>query len=184
MKTSKEVFHRGERDELRSRSHDVAGGLKAAALKKKEEETQKVSASQDHLENHRFTADEINTESAEGDNRRVVVLHPGGDHFSELWAIWRRPWLADEATKPEAQHAFIEACNHPDPEVRADPVEIIERARNWVIDFPDDPRFLPKLSTWLAGRGWETEPPPPRHRRRDRKISAAEWMLYHGEVTS
>jgi DNA-binding Lrp family transcriptional regulator len=144
---SKEGAVKREREaSLRSHPPDVDGALKGAAPSKEKKE------------------DAPKKEIAD---RRVVVLHPGGDHFNELSAIWRRGWAQDDApnNRAEAQRAFIEACNHPDPDVRADPIEILEAARSWIAGFPEDPSFLPKLVTWLEARGWETE--PPRRRGRD-----------------
>ena len=134
-----------EREREDAHALDVAGALKGAASSKEKKEDQARKETTD---------------------RRVVVLHTGGDHFAQVWAIWRRGYVQDDApsNKAEAQRAFIKACNHPDPEVRTDPAEIVARARSWIERFPDEPRFLPKLIDWLEGRGWETEPPESRRR--------------------
>ena len=178
MGSSKEEPHRGERVELRSPSHDVAPALNGGAPSKQE-----ITSSQETKKPQTHIASDTHREGQPFRENVVVPLHAGGDHFDELWGIWRRGHLADAATKPEAQRAFIQACNHPDPEVRADPAEIVARARSWIERFPDEPRYLPKLIVWLEERGWETEPPSRhrdnRYRRNGGKADLALLTLQH-----
>jgi len=77
------------------------------------------------------------------------------ERFNELRAIWARPWVEDDAAD---QRAFEVACREVAPE------DIIDAARTHVAA-ADAPRYLPSLAKWLAGRGWEKEPPPKRARR-------------------
>jgi hypothetical protein len=81
------------------------------------------------------------------------------DRFSELLAIWQRPYGEDKAA---ASVAFIEACCG-EPAI-AD--EIIASARRWVAARPPDK--LQKLPTWLAQGAWQNQPPT---RRRNGKVS-------------
>jgi hypothetical protein len=65
--------------------------------------------------------------------------------------------------------AYAEACRH------AEPAEILAGAQAWAAAF-HEPRFLPNLAKWLAGRSW-AKPPPQKRERRPRKRSHAEVML-------
>jgi hypothetical protein len=187
MVSSKEETHKRERSADAHTPPDVAPALNGRAPSKKEKGKRSLTPEEDAPKkkigterDHYLCASETHKEGLPLRENVVVVLHTGGDHFNALWGIWRRGWAQDDApnNKAEAQRAFVKACNHPDPEVRADPQEIIERARSWVAGFPDEPRFLPKLVSWLAGRGWETEPPErrPRHYYRRGKPNTALMM--------
>jgi hypothetical protein len=76
--------------------------------------------------------------------------------FAELRALWLRPW-ADNDDR-EAMRSYVMALRDTDPDV------ILAAARACV-EAADAPRFLQKLSKWLADRGWE-KPPPLRARRK------------------
>jgi hypothetical protein len=79
----------------------------------------------------------------------------GGAKFSDLRAIWARPWADDDSAD---RRAFELACQEVAPD------DIIAAAQAWVAA-ADNPRFLPSLAKWLANRGWE-KPPPKRGRAR------------------
>ena len=76
---------------------------------------------------------------------------------------WRRPRA--DTDDDEALAVFTAATRSG---VRAD--KILDSARAWD-EGVDTARFLPSLTKWLTGRGWEKSPPgrdqPHRDRRRD-----------------
>ena len=76
-------------------------------------------------------------------------LADGKERFSELRAVWARPWADDDAAD---QRAFEAACREVAPKA------IIAAAAAHVAA-ADAPRFLPPLAKWLASRGWEKPPP-------------------------
>ncbi len=67
----------------------------------------------------------------------------------------KRPWADDDR---EARREFNAALDD-----GADPEVIIASVKEWV-RLADHPRFLPKLSKWLAGRCWQRDPPQRRTR--------------------
>jgi hypothetical protein len=71
------------------------------------------------------------------------------ERFSELRAIWARPWTDDVDAD---RWAFAQACQEVAPE------DIMAAAAAFVAA-ADAPRFLPPLARWLANRGWEKQPP-------------------------
>lgn len=73
--------------------------------------------------------------------------------FAELRALWRRPWVDNDDA--EAMAAYLEAIRE------ADPHDLMRAART-AVENCDAPRFLPSLSKWLNGRGWEKPPPEKR----------------------
>lgn len=85
--------------------------------------------------------------------------------FAELRELWRRPW--PDADDAEALAAFSAAMREG---VRAD--KILNAARAWV-EAADLPRFLPSLTKWLTGHGWEKSPPGRDRPQRDRARDAA-----------
>jgi hypothetical protein len=99
--------------------------------------------------------------------------------YSEVRAVWQRPWCDDQRAD---RLAFERACEE------GTPAEIIlDAAKAWVAA-ADAPRFLPPLARWLDGRGWERQPPQKarrsaapkdrhRHNGRKRDISAEFFKL-------
>ena len=76
-------------------------------------------------------------------------LSDGKERFSQLRAVWARPWADDDAAD---RRAFAQACREVAPD------DIIAAASAFVAA-ADAPRFLPPLAKWLAARGWEKPPP-------------------------
>jgi hypothetical protein len=90
-------------------------------------------------------------EKKEATGASVVVV----DAFAQLRATWVRPW--PDRDDWDARAAFADAC-------RSRPARaIIASASAWVAA-ADAPRFLPKLSTWLADACYLREPPKKRGR--------------------
>jgi hypothetical protein len=111
-----------------------------------------------------------------------------GQSFAVLRRAWVRPW--PDADGAEASRLYAAAWREVGPVV-------IQAAAEAFVAAADDPRFLPTLSKWLAGRGWE-KPPPQKTRTREaargngghrpsyrngryRRPSLAERMLALGE---
>jgi hypothetical protein len=99
------------------------------------------------------------------------------EKFTELRAVWARPWPDDDAAD---RRAFAQACAQ-----GATPDAIIAGAHPWVGAV--EPRFLPQLARWLANRGWEKPPPQrprrskqPRHQRHG-KVNAADPFFRLGD---
>jgi hypothetical protein len=82
--------------------------------------------------------------------------------LAELRTVWARPWLDD----PEADRRALEAALHDGADDLSIP-DLIEAARAWAAAV--EPRFLPPLAKWLAGRGW-LKPPPAKRGRGNSKI--------------
>jgi hypothetical protein len=82
-------------------------------------------------------------------------------NLAKLRAVWTRPWPDNDDR--EARRAFNAALDE-----GTDAETILAAARDWV-RCADAPRFLPKLSNWLAARGWEKEPPQRRARAQQRR---------------
>jgi hypothetical protein len=72
------------------------------------------------------------------------------DSYSELRAVWTRPWIEDEDADRRAYAAAIKKGAVPD--------EILEGARAWV-EAANAPRFLKPLAVWLDREGWRKPPP-------------------------
>jgi hypothetical protein len=91
------------------------------------------------------------------------------DRFPDLWALWssRRSWPDDdEAT---ARRSFVLECRE------AQPSDIMAAAQAWVSAV--EPRYLPKLSKWLLGRGF-LKLPPARRQRHGGNPALAERLLH------
>jgi hypothetical protein len=91
--------------------------------------------------------------------------------FAELWALWARPWLDDEA---EGWKAFIKATG-----AGADPADILAGAQTWTAAV--EPRFRKPLVKWLHGRGWE-KPPPQRRERKGGKPALTPMFIRLGRL--
>jgi hypothetical protein len=71
-----------------------------------------------------------------------------------LQRLWDRGWTTDASPGAQARlrQAWARACE------RTDAATIIEAAKLWVAA-ADAPRYLPKLTDWLDGDGWNGSPP-------------------------
>jgi hypothetical protein len=107
------------------------------------------------------------------------------DAFAQLRAVWSvRPWPVND--NAQAMAAYAHACREVAPDV------ILAAASAWVAAFEagDGVRYLPKLSDWLTGRGWERVPDKKRARagdghgnnfRRKEKADLCAMMVAMGE---
>ncbi|MBR1174867.1 helix-turn-helix domain-containing protein [Bradyrhizobium sp. KB893862 SZCCT0404] len=88
------------------------------------------------------------------------------DRFGELWSLWSeaRSWPDSALDEFIARRSFDLACRE------APPAIIIASASAWVDVV--EPRYLPTLSKWLLGRGWNKQPPG-RRQRNGGKVSAS-----------
>lgn len=93
----------------------------------------------------------------EEDQDSLAESHTHGGTFENLQAIWQRPW-------PDNEHAGRQAFDAARQDVA--PADIVEAAKTWVAAV--EPRYLPSLAKWLAGRGWE-KPPPQKASRKPKK---------------
>jgi hypothetical protein len=105
------------------------------------------------------------------------------EEFGALQAAWPRPWLDDVEVD---RAAFEWACREVVPAI------IIAAAAAW--GQAVEPRFLPPLAKWLAGRGWQKPPPQQakrarsnaasfgKTRRSGHKVDLTRMMLQHGEA--
>jgi hypothetical protein len=93
-------------------------------------------------------------EAIEEESKQEIITP--AEAFAALRAVWVRPWVDNDDR--EALQSYVVALRDTDPDV------ILDAARACV-EAADAPRFLQKLSKWLADRGWE-KPPPLRGRRK------------------
>jgi hypothetical protein len=100
--------------------------------------------------------------SAPKEGKEVAV-----DRFSDLLAVWQRPWGENEAA---ARVAFAKACREADPDA------IIASARAWVAAKEPD-RHLQPLEKWLARGAWKNQPPSPKQKRNGGKVSLSNIAL-------
>jgi hypothetical protein len=112
----------------------------------------------------------------ENNTGAVITTEPWATAFDQLRATWVRPW--PDHDDAEAQAAFNEAVRE-----NVSPQHILAAAAAWV-EAADAPRFLPKLSAWLADRCFEREPPKKRgaaaRERYARKPNPSELALEYG----
>jgi hypothetical protein len=66
------------------------------------------------------------------------------ESYSELRAVWRRPWADNE----QADRAAFDTARQ-----EVAPAAIVAAAKTWAAAV--EPRFLPSLAKWLNARGWE-----------------------------
>jgi len=108
------------------------------------------------------------------DTSEAEIITPA-DSFAELRKVWVRPW--PDHDDREALRSYVMALHDVEPDV------ILDAARNWV-EAADNPRFLPKLSKWLADRAWERDPPQKRGKgpgyRKGRKPDLADIAFEYG----
>jgi hypothetical protein len=91
---------------------------------------------------------------ADAPPRSFTQASQAAETYSEVRAIWQRPWCDDERVD---RRAFERACEE------GTPADILDAAKAWVA-VADAPRFLPPLARWLDSKGWD-RPPPQRARR-------------------
>jgi hypothetical protein len=71
--------------------------------------------------------------------------------------VWARPWPDNDGAETARLYAI--ACQEVGQPT-------VHNAAEAFVAAVDAPRFLPKLSVWLADRGWE-KPPPQKKRTRE-----------------
>jgi hypothetical protein len=108
----------------------------------------------------------------EEDTPEAEIITPA-ESFAELRKAWVRPW--PDHDDREALKLFVLALYEVEPDV------ILEAAQKWV-EAADNPRFLPKLSKWLADQCYLRDPPQKRRGKpkRGRKPDLADIAFEYG----
>lgn len=102
------------------------------------------------------------TENLSGDRRRNEPPPPPG--FGDFWALYPRRVGKDDALKAWAKH------KPPIAKVRA---ALLWQIQAWDDESPPRPiEKIPHPTTWLNGRRWNDEPPPPRQKTPDARAAA------------
>ena len=119
------------------------------------------------------TQEELELEAAEPEPPRPAKPNPNnsGDGFCELRRLWVRPWV--DADDDQAAKLYAKA------RAEVGPTVVLKAAEAWVAA-GDAPRFLPTLSKWLAGRGWEKPPPAKKPRTATKRGKGQRYSGYNG----
>jgi hypothetical protein len=141
-------------DLLKGPSEEPVGDAKASPYRQGERDAHEGARS---IPPAAARAPEGGAAAGRGRGSKTDAGRMGADAESrELRAVWVRPWPDNDDA--EVRREFARAIAE-----GADPREVIAAAAEWV-RCADAPRFLPKLSKWLADRAFEKEPPQRRTR--------------------
>jgi hypothetical protein len=121
-------------------------------------------------EEKRVAEEELELLHAEAPPPRSAKPKETTDGFAELRRLWVRPWV--DADDDQAAKLYAKA------RAEVGPAVILKAAEAWVAGC-DAPRFLPTLSKWLAGRGWE-KPPPTKKPRAASRHRSKPGAMYNG----
>lgn len=152
----------GEREEALTRSLAASGGGTLEASPPESEESKRKPRKE------------------EGKTGAVIEILPPVNQaamialYGELRRIWVRPYIDDEGAD---RRAFALACREAQPEA------LLRGAREWVQE-ADHPRYLPSLTKWLGGRGWEKAPPRRRQQQQTRRYSGGRIDLQAGMMAA